>query len=170
MERLNLNFDWGYSDHFDESMLACDADESAFERVNIPHTNKEIPYNNFDETMYQFVSCYRKHFTVDKSLEGKRLVLEFEAASVNAEVYVNGETAFSHKGSYTAFRGDITSLVKWGEDNVIAVKLDSTERPEVPPFGNVIDYLVHGGIYREVYLYVHDDVYVDKAFDFVNYS
>ena len=160
-KRINLNFDWKYSETFEDSMICREADEGTFETVNIPHTNKEIPYNNFDEKMYQFVSAYRKHFTVDESLKGKRLVLEFEAAANYAEVYVNGELAFSHKGSYTAFRGDITSLVEYGKDNVIAVKLDSTEREEIPPFGNVIDYLVHGGIYREVYLYVHDDVYME---------
>src|SRR5699024_2732355 len=47
----------------------------------------------------------------------------------------------------------------YGKDNVIAVKVDSTERAEIPPFGGVVDYLVYGGIYREVYLYVHDGVY-----------
>ena len=77
-------------------------------------------------------------------------------------MYVNGVYAFSHKGGYTAFRGDITDLVEYGEDNVVAVKLDSTERSEIPPFGNVIDYLTYGGIYREVYIYVRDEVYAEE--------
>ena len=34
-----------------------------FMRVNLPHMNKEIPYNYFDERDYQFVSCYRRSFT-----------------------------------------------------------------------------------------------------------
>lgn len=162
LKKINLNYDWKYNENFDEKFLKKECDEKDFVTVNIPHCNKEIPYNNFDETMYQFVSGYRKHFTVGKEHEGKRLILEFEAAANYAEVYVNGEFAFSHKGSYTAFRGDITSLVKYDEDNVIAVKLDSTEREEIPPFGNVIDYLVYGGIYREVYLYIREDVYAEN--------
>ena len=162
IDRINLNYDWKYSDNFSESYLMRECDEEHFDTVNIPHTNKELPYNNFDEGLYQFVSAYRKHFTVDEKYKGKRLVLEFEAAANYAEVYVNGVYAFSHKGGYTAFRGDITDLVEYGEDNVVAVKLDSTERSEIPPFGNVIDYLTYGGIYREVYIYVRDEVYAEE--------
>lgn len=162
MKRINVNFDWQYSENFDESMLAADAQEKGFVKVNIPHANKEIPYNNFDEEMYQFVSCYRKHIVIPKSLKGKKLILTFEAVANAADVYVNGQFAFSHKGSYTAFGGDIAPFVKYDEDNVIAVKVDSTERPDIPPFGGVVDYLVYGGIYREVYIYVHENVYVTK--------
>ena len=35
---------------------------------------------------------------------------------------------------------------------VLAVDVDSTERPDIPPFGYEIDYLTFGGIYREVAL------------------
>jgi beta-galactosidase len=41
--------------------------------------------------------------------------------------------------------------VRYGEKNIIAVKLDTTENASVPPFGFVIDYLTYGGIYREVW-------------------
>lgn len=160
--KINLNFDWKYSEKFEEDFLKADYKDDAFVNVNIPHANKEIPYNNFDEEMYQFVSCYRKHVTIDESLKGKKLVLEFEAVANAADVYINGEFAFSHKGSYTAFSHDITDFIKYGEDNVIAVKVDSTERDDIPPFGNVVDYLVYGGIYREVYIYVHEDDYVEN--------
>ena len=159
MDRINLNFDWKYVPDFKEEYLQKEYKDDAFEVVNIPHANKEIPYNNFDEEMYQFVSCYRKTIMIDKALEGKTLILEFEAVANAADVYVNGQLAFSHKGGYTAFSGDISSLVKYGEENTIAVKVDSTEREDIPPFGNVVDYLCYGGIYREVYIYVHDEIY-----------
>lgn len=159
---INLNFDWKYLENFQEGYEKIDLEEKEFKTVNIPHANKEIPYNSFDEEMYQFVSCYRKHITIDKKLEGKKLILEFEAVANAADVYINGTLAFSHKGSYTAFGGDITPFVKFGEDNVIAVRVDSTEREDIPPFGNVVDYLVYGGIYREVYIYVHNDEYIEN--------
>ena len=87
--------------------------------------------------------------------------MTFEAVANAADVYANGQFAFSHKGSYTAFGGDIAPFVKYDEDNV-AVKVDSTERSDIPPFGRVVDYLVYDGIYREVYIYVHESVYVEK--------
>ena len=160
--KINLNFDWKYSDTFKEEYLSADYKDKSFKTVNIPHANKEIPYNNFDEEIYQFISCYRKHIVIDEALKGKKLVLEFEAVANAADVYINGQFAFSHKGSYTAFSHDITDLVKYGEENIIAVKVDSTERDDIPPFGNVVDYLVYGGIYREVYIYVHEDDYISN--------
>ena len=162
IEKINLNYDWKYDENFQESALKLNFDDKNFKTVNIPHTNKEVPYNDFDEEMYQFVSVYRKHFTVDKAYDGNRFILEFEAVANYAEVYVNGKFAFSHKGSYTAFSGDITDLVKLGADNVIAVKVDSTERDDIPPFGNIVDYLVYGGIYREVYLYIREKDYIQS--------
>lgn len=160
--RINLNFDWKYTPNFCQDYLAKDYDDANFEDVNIPHTNKIIPYNNFDEKIYQFVSCYRKTFEIPEVLIGKRLVLEFEAVANFAEVYVNGKKAFSHKGGFTAFNGDITEFVNFGEQNTIAVMVDSTERKEIPPFGNVVDYLCYGGIYREVYLYVYNNDYIQN--------
>ena len=47
---------------------------------------------------------------------------------------------------------------------MLVVELDSTERKEIPPFGNVVDYLVYGGIYREVWLEEVSETYIDNAF------
>ena len=163
-EKINLNFGWKYSETFSEDMIKKSYSDKDFETVDIPHTNKEIPYNYFDEKMYQFVSCYRKHFKFDKEkLNGsKRVLLHFEGASVYAKVYINGSFAGEHKGAYTPFVFDITDFL--ASDNVITVMLDSTERNEIPPFGNVVDYLVYGGIYREVWMEVVDDVRVEDVF------
>ena len=126
-ETVNLNYGWKYSADFKQEYLAKDYDDKSFETVNIPHANKEIPYNNFDEEMYQFVSCYRKTINVPESWKGKKLMLTFEAVANFAEVYVNGKPAFAHKGSYTKFDGDIAPFVEYGKENVIAVMVDSTE-------------------------------------------
>lgn len=163
MERINLNYDWKFSSEFSADHTAAMFDDTKFETVNIPHNIKDIPYNNFNERIYQIVACYRKHIAIDERLRGKALVLEFEAVGQFAEVYVNGKFAFAHKGGYTAFRGDISQLVEYGKDNIIAVKVDANEREEIPPFGNVIDYLCYGGIYREVYIYVHEKQYIQRV-------
>lgn len=162
MSAIGINFDWKFCESWDDKYIAVDADESAFIGVDIPHTVKEIPYNNFDEEMYQFVSCYRKHTVIDKAYEGKRIILEFRAVANAAEVWFNGVPVTSHKGGYTAFEVDVTDHVVWGGDNVIAVKADSTERSDIPPFGGVVDYLCYGGIYREVYLHVRESVYIKR--------
>ena len=47
---------------------------------------------------------------------------------------------------------------------MLVVELDSNERKEIPPFGNVVDYLVYGGIYREVWIEEVSEIYIDNAF------
>ena len=160
----NLNFGWRYSSTFSEAMTSTDFDESGFETVDIPHSNIELPYNFFDEKAYQFVSCYRKHFEQDGDAEGKkRYILRFEGAAVYSRVFLNGAFVGEYKGAYTPFSFDVTAFVKRG-DNVLAVVLDSTERKEIPPFGYAVDYLVFGGIYREVSLTETDEIYIEDVF------
>lgn len=158
-----LNFGWKYSPSFSKEMTEINYDDSKFETVDIPHTNKELPLNYFDEKSYQFISCYRKAFDIGKKAKGKRYILHFEGASVYSKVYLNGEFIGEYKGAYNPFSFNITNKVK-AKGNILVVELDSTERKEIPPFGNVVDYLVYGGIYREVWLETVSDIYIDNAF------
>lgn len=159
---IPLNFGWKYSEKFEDGMFRLNYDDSAFDTVDIPHCNKEIPYNYFDEKMFQFTSCYRKHFRLPAAAhrDGRRVILHFEGAASYAVVYVNGKEAGSHKGGYTPFTFDITDIINT-KVNVISVMLDSAERKEIPPFGHMVDYLVYGGIYREVWLEIVDDVHIE---------
>ncbi len=154
-----------YAPTFDAGMVSADYDDSAFSVVDIPHCNKELPYHYFDEKDYQFVSCYRRSFDLaeDEISGGRHVFLRFEGAANYAVVYVNGSEVGSHKGAYTPFSFDVTDVVHAGS-NTVAVMLDSTERAEIPPFGKVVDYLVYGGIYREVSVIVTEDVFVEDVF------
>lgn len=157
-----LNFGWKYSPDFSKEMTEPNYNDSEFETVDIPHTNKELPLNYFDEKSYQFVSCYRKTFDIKKN-KGKRYIIHFEGAAVYSKVYLNGKFEGEYKGAYNRFDFDITKDLK-AKDNVLVVELDSTERKEIPPFGNVVDYLVYGGIYREVWIEEVSEIYIDNAF------
>lgn len=66
----------------------------------------------------------------------------------------------SHKGGYTPFTVELSDLLTYGEENTLLVRVDSTERTDFPPCGNVVDYLTYGGIYREVSLEVTEPDYV----------
>ena len=50
-----LNFDWYFIDNFDESYLSEDFDYKKFQKIMIPHTMKEVPYNYFNEKINQIV-------------------------------------------------------------------------------------------------------------------
>lgn len=156
---IYLNHDWDYTPNYDKSYLK-EFPKSV--KVQIPHTNLELPYNNFSEDLYQFISSYQKVFSIDKKTK-KRYILTFDGVMMFADVYLNGTLITSHKGGYTPFSKDITKEIKNGE-NTLFVMVDSTERADIPPHGFVADYLTYGGIYREVYIEVKEDNFIDHAF------
>lgn len=163
-KRIYINDDWSFSGAYTDEMTAPDYDAGGFEKVRIPHTVKEIPYHYFDESMYQLLSCYRKTFKVQKGWMGKKVLLTFDAVAHDAEVFINGEKAGEHHSGYTAFTVDISELIKYGSENVIAVRVDSRESLNTPPFGYVVDYLTYGGIYRSVHIDVMDNTYIEDVF------
>ena len=126
--------------------------EGVGEQIRIPHTVQEMLLHYSDHESYQMVCGYRNSLTIEESMRGQRQFLQFDGAAHIATVYCNGAELMTHRCGYTAFRVDITDHVRYGQENIIAVKLDTTENPAVPPFGFVIDYLTYGGIYREVWL------------------
>ena len=138
--------------------------EGSGERVRIPHNVTEIPLHYSDHESYQMVCGYRHRLTIDESLRGQRQFLQFDGAAHIATVYVNGTELMTHRCGYTAFRVDITDQVRYGQENIIAVKLDTTENPAVPPFGFVIDYLTYGGIYREVWIESKNEQHIEDIY------
>ena len=165
--KIDINNDWLWSSEFKEEMtMPSYAGENEMENVRIPHTVKVTPLNYFDAEVYQMVSCYRKSIDVPSDWEGKKVFITFDAVAHEAEVFINGTSVIKHSCGYTAFTADITSYLKFGGKNVIAVKCDSRESLNVPPFGFVIDYMTYGGIYREVRLDVKEKDHIKDVFVF----
>ncbi|HBR34105.1 MAG TPA: beta-galactosidase, partial [Firmicutes bacterium] len=156
---INLNNGWYYKPKYQKG-LEREEDLSGFVRVNLPHTNLEVPYNYFDEKSYQFQSCYKYPLQIPREMEGKHIYLHFEGVMAAASVYLNGCFVGEHKGGYTpfAFRLDPAYCFE-REPNMITVVVDSTELNDVPPFGGQIDYLTFGGIYREVALGLYGPIF-----------
>lgn len=138
--------------------------DSSFTRVTIPHTNKMLPWHGFDDKDYQFVSLYRRHFTVPNGLQNQRVFIDFGGVMTAARVTLNEHFLGEYRGGYTPFSFEITEQVNWRGDNVLVVEVDSTERREIPPFGGEIDYLTFGGIYRDVSLRFVHSTYIENVF------
>ena len=157
----SLNNHWEFTEHWQDAFAAG---EGTGIQVRLPHTVKELPQHYADHNAYQMVCGYRRRLELGMELEGKRLFLQFDGAGHIATVYVNGRELATHRTGYTAFRVEITHAVNLGGENLLAVKLDTTENPEVPPFGFVIDYLTYGGLYREVWLDVREQSYIEDLY------
>lgn len=161
-ERIYLNDCWRFCDAFDPAMVS---EQTALgTEVRIPHTVQETPYNYFDASIYQKVSGYQKTFVAEKLWENKRVYLVFEGVAHEAEVYLNGKQIGTHANGYTAFEMEVTSLLDFQKENLITVRVDSNESLNIPPFGHVIDYMTYGGIYRDVYLEIRNEQFIEDAF------
>jgi beta-galactosidase len=161
---LPLNRNWRFSRTVVEGAHKRDFDDSGYERVVIPHTNVRLPWHSFDEKSYEFVSSYRRRFKLPPEARGHRVFVDFEGVMTASTVWINGERLGEYKGGYTPFSFDLTAHIDFDGENLLAVDVDSTERPDIPPFGYQIDYLTFGGIYREVSLRIVPATFIENVF------
>ena len=161
---LPMNRNWRFSRTVAEGAHARDFDDSGYERVVIPHTNVRLPWHSFDEKSYEFVSSYRRRFKLPPEARGKRVFVDFEGVMTASTVWINGQRLGEYKGGYTPFSFDLTPHLDFDGENVLAVDVDSSERPDIPPFGYQIDYLTFGGIYREVSLRIVPATFIENVF------
>ncbi|ANM12388.1 MULTISPECIES: glycoside hydrolase family 2 protein [unclassified Rhizobium] len=151
---VSFNEGWSFHEGFGQRLLeSFDAAKS----VSLPHTAVELPFNYFDEKSYQRAFTYQKVLRWLPEFEGREVSLVFDAAMADSVVYLNGEEIIAHKDGYTPFEARLTGKLVKGE-NLVTVKIDGSENPEIPPFGGRIDYLTYAGIYRDVWLKVTDPV------------
>ncbi|MDO4475238.1 MAG: glycoside hydrolase family 2 TIM barrel-domain containing protein [Lachnospiraceae bacterium] len=152
-----LNNNWKFAQGFDSALVTDPAREAGFETVHIPHTVQEIPYDCFDQYMTCMISSYVKYFDLEE-FGDQRVIIVFEGVSAYFELYVNGQKVGEHKGAYSQSLFDLTDYVKAGENRMVLL-VDSNERDDIPPNGSTVDYLIYGGIYRDVTLYVKPACY-----------
>ena len=146
-ERYYINNDWLFSEQFEAKMVQEDYNTAEMKEVRIPHTCKELPFHYFDEHIYQMVSGYRRQIQVPKEWKGKKILLTFEGVGQDCQVFLNGTLVGEHHCGYTAFTVDLSDGLVYGETNLLAVRVDSRENLNIPPFGFVIDYMTYGGIF-----------------------
>src|SRR5271167_782649 len=161
---LPMNRNWRYGRSAVPEALKKDFDDSKFERVVVPHTNIWLPWHGFDDKDYEFVSVYRRHFKLPAKTRGRHVFVDFEGVMTASTVWLNGVLLGEYKGGYTPFSFELTTHLDFDSENVLAVEVDSTERSDIPPFGDQIDYLTFGGIYREVALRVVPATFIENIF------
>ncbi len=126
-------------------------------KVTLPHT-----WNVDDEVMkHRGSATYETAVFIGSEFEGKKCFLQFNAVYHTAKIYMNGAFVGEHSRSgFTPFRIDITNAVKFGEENVIKVKVDNTHTDNMLPHGDDFDWSDDGGIIRRVTLQIreHDGI------------
>ena len=162
--RTYINDNWLFTEQFTASLILEAGSNEQMQSIRLPHTCKEVPLHYFNEKEYQMVSGYQRTLFAPEEWEGKVLLLTFEGVGHDATVYLNGQEVGVHHCGYTAFTIDISAYLKYGENNLLTVRVDSRESLNVPPFGYVIDYMTFGGIYRDVYLDIKEQAHITDIF------
>lgn len=156
----SLNQGWKF---VQDDVLTDDAalvnDGNGWSSVSLPHTWNATDAATTAQTTpttpeyKRGKGWYRLEFNSNGT--GATQWLQFDGASIVADVWLNGEKLGQHKGAFTAFRFDVTGKLKSGQ-NVLVVKVDNSAATSnasltaIAPFSG--DFNMSGGLYRGVSL------------------
>jgi beta-galactosidase len=156
--RVRFNDDWRFLKGDAPGAEQPTFADSSWRQLTLPHDWAiEGPFDkqynpNTGGLPVSGTGWYRKHFKIPASERGRVVSVEFDGAMSNARVWLNGaEVAFRPYG-YSSFDVDLTPHLRWGEENVLAVRLT--------PEANASRWYPGAGIYRNVWLTSTDPVHV----------
>lgn len=161
-EVYSMNPAWRFHKGVVEGAETKEFNDKDWTVVSLPDGIEYLPTEASGCINYQGEVWYRKHFTPDAALKGKKLFLHFEAIMGKSKVFVNGKLLTEHFGGYLPVIADVTDVLDWNGDNVIAVWADNSDDPSYPPgkAQDVLDYTYFGGIYRDCWLIAHNNVFI----------
>jgi beta-galactosidase len=125
-------------------------DDSQWRLLNLPHDwgiegpfKQEYP-GDTGKLPWWGVGWYRKHLTIPSADDGRKIYLDVDGAMSYATVWMNGQFVGGWPYGYASWRVDLTPFVRYGTDNVIAIRLDNPKESS--------RWYPGGGIYRNVWL------------------
>jgi beta-galactosidase len=157
-EKASFNEEWKYSKGHNETAYLSNFDDSNWRMLDLPHDwaiegpfDKKYDARTGGLPIYG-TAWYRKHFVVDAVHKGNTVSVEFDGVMNNAEVYLNGEKVGARPYGYIGFEVDLTPHIKFGEENVLAVRVDPKELSA--------RWYPGAGIYRNVWLEIKNPVHI----------
>lgn len=154
MRRTSFNDGWEYAMQSD-SFLGAATEE--FRQVTLPHDamiyrprSKDAAGKSNSGYYPEGVYEYRKRFEAPKEWASKRITIEFEAAYMQAMVYINGMFAGKHTYGYTQFYIKADPYLRYGEENEIRVVTRNYKDSR---------WYSGAGLYRDVSIYISDLVH-----------
>jgi beta-galactosidase len=158
--RVSFNEDWRFAKVDTPEPAQPGYNDGAWRTLNLPHDWAiEGPFdsklNPHTGALPIFgVAWYRKHFTLPVSAKGKYFSIEFDGAMSNSRVFLNGQELGGRPYGYIGFAFDLTPHLKFGEENVLAVRLAPEDRSS--------RWYPGAGIYRNVWLDITGPVHIAR--------
>ena len=129
---------WQIIDLPHDYVIAQDLDENE---------NGALGYLHYDN------AWYRKHFILPEGMEHMRVLLRFDGIAGKSTIYLNGCLMYHNFSSYNTFEIDISDIVNFDKENVIAVYVNTEEWEGW--------WYQGGGIYRDVHLEITELTAID---------
>ena len=156
----NFNKGWTFNLGDVPNASSPDFNDTKWRQLDLPHDwaiEGEFSKDNYSGTgggaLPGGIGWYRKTFKTDASQKGKKVFIDFDGVYMNAEVWINGTSLGIRPYGYISFRYDLTPYLKYGETNVLAVRVDNSEQPNSRWYSGC-------GIYRNVWLTTANPVYI----------
>ncbi|BCS82085.1 glycoside hydrolase family 2 TIM barrel-domain containing protein [Anaerocellum diazotrophicum] len=160
------DFDTGWKftkcEKYEAEIFSIDYDDSEWRIVDLPHDwsiegdfSKDHPTGGSGGYLPAGIGWYRKKFMISKELENKKFFIEFDGSAGITDVWINEFHVGTHYHYYTSFYFDITSFLKFGDENVIVVRVDNSEQPNSR-------WYTGSGLYRHVKLIVTERVHFEE--------
>lgn len=154
-----FDHDWKFRMYEGNDAFSLAFDDSAWQNIDLPHDfslDQEYTRSGEAESGFKLggTGWYRKSFTVSDAVAQGRVLLHFDGAYMETEVYINGERLGLHPYGYTPFTFDLTPHIRAGQENLIAVKV-ANRMPSSRWYSG-------SGIYRSVHLQFTPKVHIDE--------
>ncbi|MCA1745396.1 MAG: DUF4982 domain-containing protein [Bacteroidales bacterium] len=161
-QKVRFNFDWRFSHQTDVDASQVNFDDKGWQLVQLPHdasiagpfVKDSLNSDQKNGFLPRQKGWYRKVFTPDLNLSGKKVFFEFEGIYRDARVFLNGQEVAHQLNGYEGFLVDVTDVIRPGASNVMAVSYDNTDKESSRWYNGE-------GIYRDVWMLVTDPVHVD---------
>lgn len=156
---FNANWQFQKSDAVLSLQQAAELED--WQTVSLPHTANIEP--RIVNNQWQGDAWYKKNITYNNAWDGKKVIVDFEGAMNEAQVWLNGELVATHRGGYLPFSVNLTGKLTAG-DNELMVRLDNRDNPITGPKPlEILDFNMFGGIYRNVWLRVENPTHISNA-------
>ncbi len=147
-------------------------DDSKWKLITIPHDwsiedlpNSVSPFNQqaVSQVNTGFTTggtgWYRNTFFMPVESKRKIITITFEGVYMNATIWLNGFLVGSNNYGYTEFTVDLTKKLNFGNKNILVVKVANE--------GENSRWYSGSGIYRHVWLNVHDPIHIKQWGTFI---
>ena len=156
----NFNFDWKFFKGDVPNGQDLNLNDNIWRNLDLPHDwSIEGPFSKDFASGTGFlpagIGWYRKSFLIPKDEKERKIFIYFDGVYNNSEVWINGNYLGKRPNGYISFQYDLTPYLKFGKENLIAVKVDHSK------FGDSRWY-TGSGIYRDVKLISIPQVHIKQ--------